>query len=142
MITTQTFSPEDRKLANQSREGSSPQQVLEWAVDNFHPRLTMATAFGAEGCCLIHMLAEIRNERRPKSRYAALDNCRMEVAEAEAMMRRAGIRSVLIPLSEGGNRIGDAGPYELRVLGRNAKRAQELLSTPVKRRRHRIASRR
>jgi regulator of PEP synthase PpsR (kinase-PPPase family) len=37
-------------------------------------------------------LAEIRNERRPKSRYAALENCRMEVAEAEAMMRRAGIR--------------------------------------------------
>ncbi len=37
-------------------------------------------------------LAEIRNERRPNSKYAALDNCRMEVAEAEAMMRRAGIR--------------------------------------------------
>ncbi len=37
-------------------------------------------------------LAEIRHERRPDSRYAALDNCRMEVAEAEAMMRRAGIR--------------------------------------------------
>jgi [pyruvate, water dikinase]-phosphate phosphotransferase / [pyruvate, water dikinase] kinase len=37
-------------------------------------------------------LSEIRNERRPGSRYAALENCRMEVAEAEAMMRRAGIR--------------------------------------------------
>lgn len=37
-------------------------------------------------------LAEIRQERRPKSRYASLDNCRHEVAEAEAMMRRAGIR--------------------------------------------------
>jgi [pyruvate, water dikinase]-phosphate phosphotransferase / [pyruvate, water dikinase] kinase len=37
-------------------------------------------------------LAEIRNERRPNSRYAALGNCRMEVGEAEAMMRRAGIR--------------------------------------------------
>jgi len=37
-------------------------------------------------------LAEIRHERRPNSRYAALDNCRMEVSEAEAMMRRAGIR--------------------------------------------------
>ncbi|WP_332815423.1 posphoenolpyruvate synthetase regulatory kinase/phosphorylase PpsR [Ramlibacter sp.] len=37
-------------------------------------------------------LAEIRNERRPHSRYASLENCRMEVAEAEAMMRRAGIR--------------------------------------------------
>ncbi|MFT4195772.1 pyruvate, water dikinase regulatory protein [Ottowia sp.] len=37
-------------------------------------------------------LAEIRAERRPNSRYASIENCRMEVAEAEAMMRRAGIR--------------------------------------------------
>ena len=37
-------------------------------------------------------LSEIRNERRPDSKYASLANCRHEVAEAEAMMRRAGIR--------------------------------------------------
>ena len=37
-------------------------------------------------------LSEIRNERRPNSKYASLDNCRMEVHEAESMMRRAGIR--------------------------------------------------
>ncbi len=37
-------------------------------------------------------LSEIRNERRPNSRYADLENCRNEVAEAEAMMRREGIR--------------------------------------------------
>jgi len=37
-------------------------------------------------------LSEIRNERRPNSKYASLPNCRHEVAEAEAMMRRAGIR--------------------------------------------------
>ena len=37
-------------------------------------------------------LAEIRNERRPNSKYASLENCRHEVAEGEAMMRRAGIR--------------------------------------------------
>jgi [pyruvate, water dikinase]-phosphate phosphotransferase / [pyruvate, water dikinase] kinase len=37
-------------------------------------------------------LSEIRNERRPNSRYAALDNCREEVAAAEAMMRREGVR--------------------------------------------------
>ena len=36
-------------------------------------------------------LAQIRHERRPDSRYAALDNCRMEVREAESMMRREGI---------------------------------------------------
>ena len=37
-------------------------------------------------------LSEIRNERRPNSRYASLESCRHEVAEAEAMMRREGIR--------------------------------------------------
>ena len=37
-------------------------------------------------------LSEIRHERRPNSRYASLENCRSEVADAEAMMRRAGIR--------------------------------------------------
>ncbi len=37
-------------------------------------------------------LSEIRNERRPNSEYASLANCRHEVAEAEAMMRRSDIR--------------------------------------------------
>ena len=37
-------------------------------------------------------LSEIRSERRPGSRYANLENCRAEVHEAEAMMRRSGIR--------------------------------------------------
>lgn len=37
-------------------------------------------------------LSEVRNERRPNSRYASLDNCRFEVDAAERMMRREGIR--------------------------------------------------
>ncbi|HEX6139860.1 MAG TPA: kinase/pyrophosphorylase, partial [Candidatus Limnocylindria bacterium] len=36
-------------------------------------------------------LAQIRNERRPGSKYAALENCRYEVNEAEQLMRREGI---------------------------------------------------
>jgi hypothetical protein len=36
-------------------------------------------------------LSAIRHERRPDSKYAALANCRYEVNEAEAMMRREGI---------------------------------------------------
>jgi [pyruvate, water dikinase]-phosphate phosphotransferase / [pyruvate, water dikinase] kinase len=36
-------------------------------------------------------LAQIRNERRPDSRYASIENCRYEVSEAEKMMRRNGI---------------------------------------------------
>jgi phosphoadenosine phosphosulfate reductase len=49
----------DIELACDHLQGRSPQDILRWAVDRFHPRLTMATAFGAEGCCLIHMLADI-----------------------------------------------------------------------------------
>lgn len=36
-------------------------------------------------------LSEIRNERRPGSSYAKIENCRYEVNEAEAMMRRGSI---------------------------------------------------
>lgn len=36
-------------------------------------------------------LQQIRQERRPNSRYAQLDTCKREVAQAEAMMRREGI---------------------------------------------------
>ncbi|MCK6391527.1 MAG: kinase/pyrophosphorylase, partial [Azonexus sp.] len=37
-------------------------------------------------------LAQIREERRAGSKYASLANCRYEIAEAEKMMRREGIR--------------------------------------------------
>jgi regulator of PEP synthase PpsR (kinase-PPPase family) len=39
-------------------------------------------------------LTEVRNERRPGSKYASLENCRYEVNEAEKMMHREGIRWV------------------------------------------------
>src|ERR1700679_3892558 len=40
-------------------EGQCPAAILSWAVRTFYPRLTMGTAFGPEGNCIIHMLAEI-----------------------------------------------------------------------------------
>ncbi len=36
-------------------------------------------------------LARIRNERRPNSKYASIENCRYEVREGETMMRKEGI---------------------------------------------------
>ena len=50
---------EEIAAASARLAAASPQDVLRWAADRFHPRLLMATAFGAEGCCIIHMLAEI-----------------------------------------------------------------------------------
>jgi [pyruvate, water dikinase]-phosphate phosphotransferase / [pyruvate, water dikinase] kinase len=37
-------------------------------------------------------LSEIRHSRRPNSKYADPENCRYEVEEAEALMRREGVR--------------------------------------------------
>jgi phosphoadenosine phosphosulfate reductase len=54
-----SFSRDQIDAAAVQLSNESPQVILRWAVETFHPRLTMATAFGAEGCCLIHMLAEI-----------------------------------------------------------------------------------
>jgi len=50
---------EEIARTNSELAGATPQEILRWAARRFHPRLLMATAFGAEGCCVIHMLAEI-----------------------------------------------------------------------------------
>lgn len=57
--TPSPMSPEEIAEACQQLDQASPQEILRWAVRRFHPRLLMATAFGAEGCCVLHMLAEI-----------------------------------------------------------------------------------
>lgn len=54
------LTPEEIADAANRLATAGPHEILRWAVDTFHPRLMMATAFGAEGCCLIHMLAGIQ----------------------------------------------------------------------------------
>ena len=58
-MSANPYTPEELDRLNGELEGSSPQQVLRWAVARYFPKLTMATAFGPEGNCIIHMLAEI-----------------------------------------------------------------------------------
>jgi phosphoadenosine phosphosulfate reductase len=43
-------------------EAASPREILRWALETYGERLTMATAFGAEGCALIALLAGLRDE--------------------------------------------------------------------------------
>lgn len=43
-------------------DGATPQEILQWAVEQYAPRFTMATAFGPEGMTIIHMLAEVAPE--------------------------------------------------------------------------------
>jgi len=53
------FSQERIVQANAALDGAPPFTILQWAVDAFFPKLTMGTAFGPEGNCIIHMLAQI-----------------------------------------------------------------------------------
>jgi phosphoadenosine phosphosulfate reductase len=55
----ETPRPEDLRRLSDALEEKSPEEILRWAVQTYHPRLTMATAFGAEGCVLLAMLADI-----------------------------------------------------------------------------------
>jgi phosphoadenosine phosphosulfate reductase len=63
-MAEQAFAQERIAEANRLLQDETPQTILRWAVRRFHPRLTMATAFGAEGCCILHMLAEIEPDVR------------------------------------------------------------------------------
>ncbi|MGL4552208.1 MAG: phosphoadenylyl-sulfate reductase [Gemmataceae bacterium] len=38
---------------------ASAEDILGWAVRRFGDKLTMATAFGAEGVCILHLLAKV-----------------------------------------------------------------------------------
>ncbi len=43
-------------------ENAQPEEIIAWAARRFSPYLTMATAFGPEGCVIIAMLAEVAPE--------------------------------------------------------------------------------
>ena len=43
-------------------ESAPPQDILAWAMRTYGDKLTMATAFGAEGCVLLEMIAGLRDE--------------------------------------------------------------------------------
>src|SRR5262245_13179209 len=58
------FSAKQIAAACAKLEGQCPEAILRWAVETFYPRLTMATAFGPEGNCIIHMLADIEKRVR------------------------------------------------------------------------------
>lgn len=44
---------------SQRLEKATPEEIIEWAVGEYYPKLTMATAFGPEGCLILSMLAKI-----------------------------------------------------------------------------------
>lgn len=48
--------------ASAKLETASPQDIILWAAETYAPRLGMATAFGPEGCVILHMLSTLAPE--------------------------------------------------------------------------------
>lgn len=69
----------------------TPQETLEWALGELHPRIAKASSLGAEDSVIIHMMAAIRRDVR----LITLDTGRLHeetYAMMEAMTRRYGVR--------------------------------------------------
>ncbi|MCL4435213.1 MAG: phosphoadenylyl-sulfate reductase [Thaumarchaeota archaeon] len=58
---------------NRQLEEKSPQQVLEWALSEFHPKISLASSFGAEDMVLTDMLRKMN----PDARIFALETGRL-----------------------------------------------------------------
>ncbi|MGO8748350.1 MAG: phosphoadenylyl-sulfate reductase [Thermoguttaceae bacterium] len=48
------------KRQSQLLEKSTPEEIISWAVEKYFPKLTMATAFGPEGCVILSILARVQ----------------------------------------------------------------------------------
>ena len=65
------FTAEQLQKLNETLK--TPQDVLKWAIDNLHPKLGLASSFGAEDVVVIDMLMKIN----PKARIFTLDTGRL-----------------------------------------------------------------
>lgn len=59
----------------------TPQEVLKWSLDNLHPRIAMASSFGAEDVVVIDMILKIN----PKARIFTLDTGRLNQETYDVM---------------------------------------------------------
>jgi phosphoadenosine phosphosulfate reductase len=84
---------QERMRAVEELESMSSEEMLRWAVARYHPRLALASSFGAEDVVLIDMLARIRGDIR----IFSLDTGRLHEETYDVMERiraRYGVKIV------------------------------------------------
>lgn len=59
-----TLSVEELGKISAGFEGKTPQEVLTWALEKFHPHIALACSFGAEDVALVDMVTKIRPDAR------------------------------------------------------------------------------
>jgi phosphoadenosine phosphosulfate reductase len=73
------FSAEQIHQLNENLK--TPQEVLKWSLDNLHPKIAMASSFGAEDVVVIDMMMKIN----PKARIFTLDTGRLNQETYDVM---------------------------------------------------------
>lgn len=73
------FTAEQLQKLNETLK--TPQDVLKWAIDNLHPKLGLASSFGAEDVVVIDMIMKIN----PKARIFTLDTGRLNQETYDVM---------------------------------------------------------
>lgn len=58
------LSAEEIQKFSTSLESKSAQEVLKWGLDTFHPRIGLASSFGAEDVVLIDMMTKLRKDAK------------------------------------------------------------------------------
>jgi len=69
------------QIAEINQKLKTPDEVLKWALDNIHPRIALASSFGAEDVAVIDMLTKIN----PKPRIFTLDTGRLNQETYDVM---------------------------------------------------------
>ena len=78
LLTPQRASELNARFAD-----AEPQTVLTWALGEFHPRIALASSFGAEDVALIDMLDKIN----PQARVITLDTLRLHTETYDVIDR-------------------------------------------------------
>ena len=82
-MATAKLSQQDIQQLNQQYEDKTPQDVLRWGLDRFHPRITLASSFGAEDVVLMDMIWRIN----PQVRVFSLDTLRLNTETYQVIDR-------------------------------------------------------
>jgi phosphoadenosine phosphosulfate reductase len=80
-----------QKWIGEAHEARTAQDLLAWALAEFHPRITLASSFGAEDVVLIDMLWRLD----PRARIFTLDTGRLP-AETYALIEAIRLRYGLV----------------------------------------------
>ena len=83
MATESKLSASELDALSQDFQSKSAQEVLEWALDQFHPKISLASSFGAEDVVLIDMLHKIN----PQARVFTLETLRLPQETHDVMAR-------------------------------------------------------